>query len=75
MEQKPRLQYNIKLFKSFIQHGGSTTMPSLIIYDIMNGLVRKFSPQDMDNDKFFQSTMNMYLYLRYLQLIYQLSDL
>lgn len=74
MEQKPLLQYNIKLFKSFIQQGGSTTIPSLIIYDIMNGLVR-FRPQDLDDDKFFQSAMNMCLYLRYLQLIYQVPDL
>ncbi|XP_021046368.1 pentatricopeptide repeat domain-containing protein 3, mitochondrial isoform X1 [Mus pahari] len=54
----------------------SMKMPSLIIYDIMNELEgRTFSPQDLDDDKFFQLAMGVCSSLRDLELAYQVHRL
>lgn len=51
-------------------------MPSLIIYDIMNELEgRTFSPQDLDDDRFFQLAMSVCSSLRDLELAYQVHRL
>uniref|UniRef100_A0A8C6RCT7 Small ribosomal subunit protein mS39 n=1 Tax=Nannospalax galili TaxID=1026970 RepID=A0A8C6RCT7_NANGA len=51
-------------------------MPSFIIYDIMNELAgKKFTPKDLDDDKFFQSAMNVCSSLRDLELAYQVHNL
>ncbi|XP_021020134.1 pentatricopeptide repeat domain-containing protein 3, mitochondrial [Mus caroli] len=54
----------------------SIKMPSLIIYDIMNELEgRTFSPQDLDDDRFFQLAMSVCSSLRDLELAYQVHRL
>nr|AAI15435.1 Pentatricopeptide repeat domain 3 [Mus musculus] len=51
-------------------------MPSLIIYDIMNELEgRTFSPQDLDDGRFFQLAMSVCSSLRDLELAYQVHRL
>ncbi|XP_040593575.1 pentatricopeptide repeat domain-containing protein 3, mitochondrial isoform X2 [Mesocricetus auratus] len=56
--------------------GSTIKTPSLIIYDIMNELEgRKFSPRDVDDDKFFHLAMNVCSSLRDLELAYQIHGL
>ncbi|KAL6089556.1 hypothetical protein STEG23_000437 [Scotinomys teguina] len=60
----------------FYHRGSSVKIPSLIIYDIMNELEgRKFSPRDLDDDKFFLSAMNVCSSLRDLELAYRVHRL
>ncbi|XP_052576350.1 pentatricopeptide repeat domain-containing protein 3, mitochondrial isoform X1 [Peromyscus californicus insignis] len=60
----------------FYQRGNTVKVPSLIIYDIMNELEgKKFSPQDLDDDKFFSSAMGVCSSLRDLELAYRVHRL
>ncbi|XP_031238019.1 pentatricopeptide repeat domain-containing protein 3, mitochondrial isoform X2 [Mastomys coucha] len=70
---EPSLATYYHIIHLFYQKG---KMPSLIIYDIMNELEgRTFSPQDLDDDKFFQLAMHVCSSLRDLELAYQVHGL
>ncbi|EGW03674.1 Pentatricopeptide repeat-containing protein 3, mitochondrial [Cricetulus griseus] len=57
---KPSLATYHHIIHLFYHRGSSLKTSSLIIYDIMNELEgRKFSPRDLDDDKFFQLAMNV----------------
>nr|XP_045009188.1 pentatricopeptide repeat domain-containing protein 3, mitochondrial isoform X2 [Jaculus jaculus] len=73
---EPSLASYHHVIQVFYQPGTSPKGPSLVIYDIMNELVGKtFSPKDLDDDKFFQSAMNVCSSLRDLELAYQVHGL
>lgn len=73
---EPSLATYHHIIHLFYPRGSSIKIPSLIIYDIMNELEgRTFSPQDLDDDKFFQSAMTVCSSLRDLELAYQLHGL
>ncbi|GAB1290923.1 Pentatricopeptide repeat domain-containing protein 3, mitochondrial [Apodemus speciosus] len=72
---EPSLATYHHILHLFYPRGSSIKMPSLIIYDIMNELEgRTFSPQDLDDDKFFLLAMNCSS-LRDLELAYQVHGL
>ncbi|XP_023558721.1 pentatricopeptide repeat domain-containing protein 3, mitochondrial isoform X2 [Octodon degus] len=73
---EPSLATYHHLIQVFYQRGSSVKGQSLIIYSIMNELMgKKFSPMDPDDDKFFQSAMNVCSTLRDLDLAYQVHGL
>ncbi|KAL1766613.1 pentatricopeptide repeat domain-containing protein 3, mitochondrial isoform X2, partial [Sigmodon hispidus] len=73
---EPSLATYHHIIHVFYQQGSSLKIPSLIIYDIMNELKgKKFFPQDLDDDKFFLSAMNVCSSLRDLELAYQVHRL
>lgn len=73
---EPSLATYHHIIHLFYPRGSSIKIPSLIIYDIMNELEgRTFSPQDLDDDKFFQLAMTVCSSLRDLELAYQLHGL
>ncbi|KAM6180304.1 small ribosomal subunit protein mS39 [Erethizon dorsatum] len=73
---EPSLATYHHLIHVFYQHGSSVKGHTLIIYSIMNELEGKtFSPMDLDDDKFFQSAMNVCSSLRDLDLAYQVHGL
>ncbi|XP_069875724.1 small ribosomal subunit protein mS39-like [Dipodomys merriami] len=73
---EPSLATYHYIIQVFYQHGNSSREPSLIIYSIMKELTgKKFYPKDLDDDKFFQSAMNVCSSLRDLELAYQVHDL
>ncbi|XP_029421055.1 pentatricopeptide repeat domain-containing protein 3, mitochondrial isoform X2 [Nannospalax galili] len=72
---EPSLATYHHIIQLFYQ-GSYAKMPSFIIYDIMNELAgKKFTPKDLDDDKFFQSAMNVCSSLRDLELAYQVHNL
>ncbi|XP_057624404.1 pentatricopeptide repeat domain-containing protein 3, mitochondrial [Chionomys nivalis] len=73
---EPSLATYHHIINLFYQRANAIKTPSLIIYDIMQELEgRTFSPQDLDDDKFFQSAMNVCSSLRDLELAYQVHRL
>ncbi|XP_075839956.1 small ribosomal subunit protein mS39 [Microtus pennsylvanicus] len=73
---EPSLATYHHIIHLFYQRANAIKTPSLIIYDIMQELEgRTFSPQDLDDDKFFQSAMNVCSSLRDLELAYQVHRL
>ncbi|KFO32643.1 Pentatricopeptide repeat-containing protein 3, mitochondrial [Fukomys damarensis] len=73
---EPSLATYHHLIQVFYQHASSLKGHSLIIYSIMDELVGKnFSPMDLDDDKFFQTAMNVCSSLRDLDLAYQVHGL
>ncbi|CAH7139018.1 pentatricopeptide repeat domain-containing protein 3, mitochondrial [Phodopus roborovskii] len=73
---EPSLATYHHIISLFYHRGSSMKAPSLIIYDIMNELEgRKFSPRDLDDDKFFALAMNVCSSLRDLGLAYQIHRL
>ncbi|XP_021113865.1 pentatricopeptide repeat domain-containing protein 3, mitochondrial isoform X2 [Heterocephalus glaber] len=73
---EPSLATYHHLIQVFYQHGSSLKEPSFIIYSIMDELVgKKFSPVDLDDDKFFQTAMNACSSLKDLDLAYQVHGL
>ncbi|XP_036036947.1 LOW QUALITY PROTEIN: pentatricopeptide repeat domain-containing protein 3, mitochondrial [Onychomys torridus] len=73
---EPSLATYHHIISLFYQRGSSIKGPSLIMYDIMNELEgKKFSPRDLDDDKFFSSAMNVCSSLRDLELAYQVHRL
>ncbi|XP_076423036.1 small ribosomal subunit protein mS39 isoform X1 [Peromyscus maniculatus bairdii] len=73
---EPSLATYHHIINLFYQRGNTIKVPSLIIYDIMNELEgKKFSPQDLDDDKFFSSAMNVCSSLRDLELAYRVHRL
>ncbi|XP_048208513.1 pentatricopeptide repeat domain-containing protein 3, mitochondrial [Perognathus longimembris pacificus] len=73
---EPSLATYHHIIRVFYQPANSSQEPSLIIYSIMKELVgKKFHPKDLDDDKFFQSAMNVCSSLRDLELAYQVHDL
>ncbi|XP_055452313.1 pentatricopeptide repeat domain-containing protein 3, mitochondrial [Psammomys obesus] len=73
---EPSLATYHYIIRLFYQRGSSIKVTSFIIYDIMNELEgRKFSPRDLDDDKFFQSAINVCSSLRDLELAYRVHGL
>nr|XP_048278590.1 pentatricopeptide repeat domain-containing protein 3, mitochondrial isoform X2 [Myodes glareolus] len=73
---EPSLATYHHIIHLFYQRANAIKTPSLIIYDIMQELEgRTFSPRDRDDDKFFQSAMNVCSSLRDLELAYQIHRL
>lgn len=73
---EPSLATYHHIIHLFYHRGSTIKTPSLIIYDIMNELEgRKFSPRDVDDDKFFHLAMNVCSSLRDLELAYQIHGL
>ncbi|XP_049982384.1 small ribosomal subunit protein mS39 [Alexandromys fortis] len=73
---EPSLATYHHIIRLFYQRANTMKTPSLIIYDIMQELEgRTFSPRDLDDDKFFQSAMNVCSSLRDLELAYQVHRL
>ncbi|XP_021573045.1 pentatricopeptide repeat domain-containing protein 3, mitochondrial isoform X2 [Carlito syrichta] len=73
---EPSLATYHHVIQLFYPHGSSSKGSSLIIYDIMNELTgKKFSPEDPDDDMFFQSAMRVCSSLRDLELAYQVHGL
>ncbi|XP_063085752.1 small ribosomal subunit protein mS39 isoform X2 [Cavia porcellus] len=74
---EPSLATYHHLIHVFYQHGSPVKGHSLLlIYSIMKELEgKKFSPLDLDDDKFFQSAMNVCSSLRDLDLAYQVHGL
>ncbi|XP_059113949.1 small ribosomal subunit protein mS39 [Peromyscus eremicus] len=73
---EPSLATYHHIIRLFYQQGNTIKVPSLIIYDIMNELEgKKFSPQDLDDDKFFSSAMGVCSSLRDLELAYRVHRL
>ncbi|XP_013208314.1 pentatricopeptide repeat domain-containing protein 3, mitochondrial isoform X2 [Microtus ochrogaster] len=73
---EPSLATYHHIIHLFYHRANAIKTPSLIIYDIMQELEgRTFSPQDLDDDKFFQSAMNVCSSLRDLELAYQVHRL
>ncbi|XP_054584240.1 pentatricopeptide repeat domain-containing protein 3, mitochondrial isoform X2 [Eptesicus fuscus] len=73
---EPSLATYHYIIQLFYQHENSPKGSSLVIYDIMNEIVgKKFSPQDPDDDMFFQSAMKVCSFLKDLELAYQVHGL
>ncbi|XP_051010674.1 pentatricopeptide repeat domain-containing protein 3, mitochondrial [Acomys russatus] len=72
---EPSLATYHHIIHLFYQRESTMKRPS-VIYDIMSVLEgRKFYPRDPDDDKFFQSAMNVCSSLRDLELAYQVHGL
>ncbi|XP_039336171.2 small ribosomal subunit protein mS39 [Saimiri boliviensis] len=73
---EPSLATYHHIIQLFYHPGNASKGSSFIIYDIMNELMgKKFSPNDLDDDKFFHSAMRVCSSLRDLELAYQIHDL
>ncbi|KAM5317835.1 small ribosomal subunit protein mS39 [Glossophaga mutica] len=73
---EPSLATYHYIIQLFYQHESPSKGSSLVIYDIMNELMgKKFSPQDPDDDMFFQSAMRVCSSLKDLELAYQVHGL
>ncbi|XP_036189817.1 pentatricopeptide repeat domain-containing protein 3, mitochondrial isoform X3 [Myotis myotis] len=73
---EPSLATYHYIIQLFYQHENPPKGSSLVIYDIMNEIVgKKFSPQDPDDDMFFQSAMKVCSFLKDLELAYQVHGL
>ncbi|XP_029793596.1 pentatricopeptide repeat domain-containing protein 3, mitochondrial [Suricata suricatta] len=73
---EPSLATYHYIIQLFYQHENSSKGSSFIIYDIMNEIKgKRFSPQDPDDDMFFQSAMRACSFLRDLELAYQVHGL
>ncbi|XP_036291818.1 pentatricopeptide repeat domain-containing protein 3, mitochondrial isoform X4 [Pipistrellus kuhlii] len=73
---EPSLATYHYIIQLFYQNENVSKGSSLVIYDIMNEIVgKKFSPQDPDDDMFFQSAMKVCSSLRDLELAYQVHGL
>nr|XP_019604768.1 PREDICTED: pentatricopeptide repeat domain-containing protein 3, mitochondrial [Rhinolophus sinicus] len=73
---EPSLATYHYIIQLFYHYDNPTKGSSLVIYDIMNELTgKKFSPQDPDDDMFFQSAMRACCSLRDLELAYQVHGL
>ncbi|XP_043324668.1 pentatricopeptide repeat domain-containing protein 3, mitochondrial [Cervus canadensis] len=73
---EPSLATYHYIIQLFYQHESPSKGSSLIIYDIMDEIMgKKFSPQDPDDDMFFQSAMRVCSSLRDLELAYQVHGL
>ncbi|XP_014413789.2 pentatricopeptide repeat domain-containing protein 3, mitochondrial isoform X1 [Camelus ferus] len=73
---EPSLATYHYVIQLFYQHESPARGSSRIIYDIMDQLAgKRFSPEDPDDDMFFQSAMRVCSSLRDLELAYQVHDL
>ncbi|XP_002757588.1 small ribosomal subunit protein mS39 isoform X1 [Callithrix jacchus] len=73
---EPSLATYHHIIQLFYHPGNTSKGSSFIIYDIMNELMgKKFSPKDLDDDKFFHSAMRVSSSLRDLELAYQIHGL
>uniref|UniRef100_A0A671EQ43 Small ribosomal subunit protein mS39 n=1 Tax=Rhinolophus ferrumequinum TaxID=59479 RepID=A0A671EQ43_RHIFE len=73
---EPSLATYHYIIQLFYHYDAPSKGSSLVIYDIMNELTgKKFSPQDPDDDMFFQSAMRVCSSLRDLELAYQVHGL
>ncbi|XP_054433641.1 small ribosomal subunit protein mS39 [Pteronotus mesoamericanus] len=73
---EPSLATYHYIIQLFYQHESPPKRSSLVIYDIMNELMgKKFTPQDPDDDMFFQSAMRVCSSLKDLELAYQVHGL
>ncbi|XP_017392121.1 pentatricopeptide repeat domain-containing protein 3, mitochondrial isoform X2 [Cebus imitator] len=73
---EPSLATYHHIIQLFYHPGNTSKGSSFIIYDIMNELMgKKFSPKDLEDDKFFHSAMRVCSSLRDLELAYQIHGL
>ncbi|XP_028902418.1 pentatricopeptide repeat domain-containing protein 3, mitochondrial [Ornithorhynchus anatinus] len=73
---EPSLATYYHLLEIFYKHIPSTKGPAPMIYEIMNEIQgKRFFPQDLDDDKFFQAAMRVCFSLKDLELAYQVHDL